>query len=147
MVTLVLLATLLSPVNSAQASAVQFFKNKQTTRCLDDSAQFGVRSFPCNGLNYQDWLVTRQAQYPSDVVMRNQNTQLCLDDSAEFGLRTFGCNGLIWQRWSTAQINGYVRLQNAQTHRCLVDIGGNPNSGRLAVQDCDGYNPDYQLWH
>jgi hypothetical protein len=32
-------------------------QNVDTGRCLDDSVGPGLRSFPCNGLNFQDWVL------------------------------------------------------------------------------------------
>jgi hypothetical protein len=30
-------------------------RNVNTGRCIDDSSGYGLRSFGCNGLTYQDW--------------------------------------------------------------------------------------------
>jgi len=147
-VLLAVLATVVTAVPPAQAASIQTFKNRSTSRCLDDSVQFGLRTFYCNGMNYQQWRVTRQSNTLTEVVFRNVNTDKCLDDSIEFGVRTFPCNGLSYQRWNAYKISGgSLQIRNKQTGRCLVDIGANVDNGRLAVQGCDGYNPAFQLWY
>jgi hypothetical protein len=30
-------------------------RNVNTGRCIDDSSGYGLRSYGCNGLTYQDW--------------------------------------------------------------------------------------------
>jgi len=63
----------------ASADSIQFFKVDKTGFCLDDSQQFGIRTFPCNGSNYQNWNVhvwgdnTRQ--------LRNIATNRCIGAS------------------------------------------------------------------
>ncbi len=93
-----MLAVLVAPAPAAQAASLETYQNRSTTRCLDDSAQFGLRTFYCNNMSYQQWRVTVQTTTVNEVVFRNVNTDKCIDDSFEFGLRTFPCNGLRYQR-------------------------------------------------
>jgi hypothetical protein len=68
-----------------------------TGYCVDDSFEYGLRSYPCNGLNYQ-----RFNSYPQPdgtFVLQNQRTGRCIDDSIEFGLRAFNCYYSTYQRW------------------------------------------------
>ena len=71
------------------------YQNLATRRCLDDSFEFGLRSFPCNGLAYQVWQPN-----PSGGTFHwgNRATGRFMDDS-EFGLRSFQRNNLNYQRF------------------------------------------------
>ena len=37
--------------------AINTFQNQQSGRRLDDSFAYGVRTYPCNGLDFQKWSV------------------------------------------------------------------------------------------
>lgn len=65
------------------------FINVYTGNCLDDSPDYHLRTFPCNGGwgGYQKWKDPRGGELMNDA------TGLCLDYSGQYGLRTFGCNG------------------------------------------------------
>lgn len=118
----VALAIGLSVLTAPAASAQQylFYQNAQTGRCWDDSAQYGLRAFPCNGGNYQQW--TYNGQYRS---FRNLNTGRCIDDSVQFGLRAFPCNFTVYQRWYPySAISGYTQWQNQNTTGCIDDSAG-----------------------
>lgn len=70
-------------------------RNKVTNRCVDDSFESGLRSYPCNGGAWQDW---RIYGYDKGYVLKNRATGRCLDDSGA-GLRTWECNGMDFQYW------------------------------------------------
>jgi hypothetical protein len=114
---LTMLVTAAQP--AAALAATQTFQNAYTDECIDDSRDFHLRTFPCNHLNYQAWIVTRSPN--GTFELRNSNTQLCIDDSIEFRLRTFPCNGLAYQRWTWFTDGDTTRhwWQNSQTGRCM----------------------------
>ena len=70
--------------------------NVVTGHCVDDSVA-GLRSFVCNGQNFQHWKI----QYNSDSTKTfiNVNTGRCMDDSVAYGLRSFVCNNQNFQRF------------------------------------------------
>lgn len=73
-------------------------QNAHTGRCIDDSLQFGLRSFPCNGMTYQKWEMNIKVVL--GIAYRhpcNAETNRCMDDSQQFGLRSFEMNPLDYQ--------------------------------------------------
>ena len=56
--TAVIAATCVTSVAAAPADALSYnaIQNQHTKRCLDDSFAYGLRSFPCNRLNYQSFI-------------------------------------------------------------------------------------------
>src|SRR4051794_31530901 len=54
------LAMLPTAAQPAAAAGTQTFQNAYTDECIDDSSDFHLRTFPCNHLNYQAWIVTGQ---------------------------------------------------------------------------------------
>ena len=95
------------------------YQNLATRRCLDDSFEFGLRSFPCNGLNYQKWRYGYTAGTLGGLV--NRHTGRCIDDSFEFGLRSFPCNGLAYQVWQPNPSGGTFHWGNRATGRFMDD--------------------------
>lgn len=93
-------------------------KNRFTGRCVDDSAAYGLRSFSCNGLDFQRW--DRRPSYFPNYALANLNTGSCLDDSS-YGLRAIPCNGYGYQRWLIQDRGNGIEIQNAQTAKCLDD--------------------------
>lgn len=96
-------------------------KSQATGRCWDDS-EYGLRSFACNGLDYQEFY------YNSNHSLQNVHTGRCIDDSAQYGLRSFPCNGLSYQSWSYTAVSGlYAQYKNnLQTGRCIDDSNDFP---------------------
>lgn len=75
-------------------------RNMATGLCLDDSRDYHLRAIGCNGLIYQQWIVSRR--WPDGSFQLSSNgTGLCLDDSNAYHLRTFACGGTQtpWQSW------------------------------------------------
>jgi hypothetical protein len=72
-------------------------KNVHTGRCIDDSSGYGLRSYGCNSLNYQQWV--EYAGPNGSYIYKNKNTGRCIDDSSA-GLRSYGCNGLNYQQFT-----------------------------------------------
>jgi len=101
------------------AQAGEWYKNSYTLQCLDDSNEFGLRVYHCNGSNYQNWYPKRWPD--GSIELRNVQTGMCVDDSLQFGLRRFYCNSQSYQRWywrSTGDVNRH-QWQNQQTGRCM----------------------------
>lgn len=95
-------------------------QNQNTGRCVDDSWDYGLRAFTCNGLNYQNFNWYKQTD--GTWVIQNQNTGRCIDDSTDYGLRAFGCNYLSYQRWTIVyQSDGTKTLRNQNTGRVMDD--------------------------
>lgn len=110
--------------------------NGHTNRCLEDSNSAGLRTYTCNGSDYQKWQIS--SPNGADVILRNAVTGNCLDDSYSGGLRMYACNNLEYQNWDASY--GY-RLRNEHTNYCLDDSW---SSGLRAIT-CNGLN--YQDWH
>src|SRR5438270_7968336 len=67
---------------TATNNDIETFQNVHTNRCLDDSGDDShdvLRGFPCNGLDFQKWIVHVQADGTREL--RNVHTNRCLDDS------------------------------------------------------------------
>ncbi|MFD9246508.1 RICIN domain-containing protein [Streptomyces sp. NPDC059556] len=100
------------------ADVVQTFANMATGSCLDDSQQFGLRGYGCNGGVYQKWNVhvwgdgTRQ--------LRNLATNECLFDDG-FTLATHACNSTREQSWFAHKSGDRVTFQSQATGECLDD--------------------------
>ncbi|MCB8900989.1 MULTISPECIES: RICIN domain-containing protein [unclassified Streptomyces] len=100
------------------ADVVQTFANMATGSCLDDSQQYGLRGYACNGGVYQKWNVhvwgdgTRQ--------LRNLATNECLFDDG-FTLDTRGCNSSREQSWFAHKSGDRVTFQSQATGECLDD--------------------------
>jgi hypothetical protein len=112
-------------------------RNVNTGRCIDDSFGYGLRSYGCNGLSYQQWIF----QGPT-LVLKNANTLRCMDDSSGYGLRSYGCNGLDYQQWvEYTGPNGSYIYKNKHTGRCIDDSSGYG----LRSFGCNGLT--YQDWN
>ncbi|MFD4240455.1 ricin-type beta-trefoil lectin domain protein [Streptomyces sp. NPDC058525] len=127
--------TLLAAEPPASDTA-RVFRNKATETCLDDSVE-GLRSWPCNGLHYQEWEFRSQGSGPGDL--RNRATGACLDSSGT-APRARSCDSSTHQDWTvTAREDGTVQLRNLATGTCLEAA---PAS--LTARTCDG--SDRQRW-
>ncbi|MGI5167176.1 RICIN domain-containing protein [Spirillospora sp. CA-253888] len=113
-------------------------QNRFTQACLDDSRAYGLRGFPCNGLDFQRWN-TVERQWGMWTV-ENVATGHCLDDSNEYGLRAITCNGYPHQMWTLQDRGGYLELWNRQTRRCLDD-------SPVGVRSFSCNGQDYQRWN
>ena len=117
-------------------STLRVFRNKAGNACLDDSIE-GLRTWPCNGLHYQEWEFR-----PDDGdrgALRNRATGACLDNSGA-APRARSCDKSTHQGWTVVgRADGSVHVRNLATGTCLT--GG---SGVLSVRTCDGSDP--QRW-
>ncbi|OFE10896.1 hypothetical protein A5N83_00215 [Rhodococcus sp. 1139] len=71
-------------------------QNMSTTRCLDHSNEYGLRTVNCNAGAYQTW---RVVTFSGGIEVQNFGTGKCLDDS-NLGVRAINCNGTVHQRWN-----------------------------------------------
>ena len=124
--------------------------------CLDDSAQFGLRTYPCNGGVWQKWRVINLDNL-GYAQLQNQSTLNCLDWSPQYGLRTFPCyansfNGG-WQKWMMVNRTMPSGPQGFES----VLLNGYPNSPNQCLDNsqfgvrgyaCNGPSQDagYQGW-
>lgn len=116
--------------------SARFFRNKATETCLDDSVE-GLRSWPCNGLHYQEWEFRPHGSGPGDL--RNRATGACLDSSGT-APRARSCDGSTHQIWTvTGREDGTVQLRNLATGTCLE-----AGTASLTARTCDGSDP--QRW-
>ncbi|WP_078958398.1 helix-turn-helix domain-containing protein [Streptomyces sp. WM6373] len=121
---------------SPAPDAARVFRNKATETCLDDSVE-GLRSWPCNGLHYQEWEFRPHGSGPGDL--RNRATGACLDNSGA-APRARSCDGSTHQEWTvTGREDGTVQLRNLAAGTCLA---AGPAS--LTARTCDGSDP--QRW-
>jgi hypothetical protein len=147
-------ATRLDRVLSPAAVAAQPYglapiRNRATNYCLDDSLDFGLRTYPCNGGTWQQW--THWTVVPPGWIragskiwnLMNWGTWLCLDDSLDFGLRTYPCNGGTWQMWDPIYSIVGVTFRNIGTGRCLDDSFG----FGLRTHECNQLQwQDWVIW-
>jgi hypothetical protein len=96
-----------------------FYINNATSRCMDDSLDYGLRTINCNWLNFQRFTLI-PAGY-NTYYIKNVQTGRCVDDSWAYGLRAFGCNGLTYQRWWLSNYSGGLVIQSVETARCIDD--------------------------
>ncbi|MFJ4869744.1 hypothetical protein [Streptomyces sp. NPDC088757] len=78
------------------ADVVQTFGNAATGSCLDDSRQYGLRGYGCNGGVHQQWNV--HGWNDGTRRFRSMATGECPDDS-RYGLRTVRCDGSRNRTW------------------------------------------------
>ncbi|MFV0131577.1 RICIN domain-containing protein [Streptomyces sp. HMX112] len=104
-------------------ASIQTFRNGATGRCLDDSHE-GTRTFPCNGLTYQQWNVQVDPRNNSRQ-LKNIATGKCLVSGTKGYIGTSDC-GITGvgsaQDWFVYKYgDGSVELKNARTGLCLDD--------------------------
>ncbi|MEV8378865.1 RICIN domain-containing protein [Kribbella sp. NPDC056861] len=114
-------------------------KNKATNKCLDDSFEFNLRTFECNGQRYQRWTVI--VRTIGIVTLINQATGRCLDDSGTYGLRSFECNEGEYQLMAVNDSggNGYS-IKGVQTRLCADD------SKQFGLRHLSCNELPFQLW-
>ncbi|MEE4543943.1 RICIN domain-containing protein [Streptomyces sp. V4-01] len=116
-----------SPGNAtgvARPSATYLYtlQNRHTHNCVDDSYNSGLRSYPCNHLDYQKFSMPGYDAGIGTTTIQNQHTGYCLDDSAGYGLRAIACNGQSYQAWNYIyDSSGYAVIWNNATLRVLDD--------------------------
>ncbi|GAB2948342.1 helix-turn-helix domain-containing protein [Streptomyces heilongjiangensis] len=115
----------------------RIFVNRTTGRCLDDSLEFGLRTYQCNGMSYQWWTI--HAYSDGTRRLRNHATGKCLDgDGAE--LRTRPCGNSAAQRWTFVPgEDEAVALRNGTSERCLDD-------GRAELRSVPCRSSSRQKW-
>ncbi|WP_327250547.1 RICIN domain-containing protein [Streptomyces sp. NBC_01244] len=129
----------LSVTTPAQARADVFYfdgQNNATRRCMDDSFEYGLRAYACNGLDFQQFRYSDGTYHE----LRNKVTGRCVDDSAAYGLRAYACNGQSYQQWSVSNTTGGTTFRNRNTGRCIDDSA----AYGLRAYTCNGQN--YQKW-
>ncbi|MES5820913.1 RICIN domain-containing protein [Streptomyces sp. RG80] len=98
---------------------VNTFQSLGTLRCMDDSREYGFRTFPCNGGDWQKWDV----HVFNDGTRRFQNkvTGECLYDGPA-GFSTQRCDSSENVSWYISR-HHEVRLtfRNQYTDRCIDD--------------------------
>ncbi|WP_051716396.1 RICIN domain-containing protein [Streptomyces bikiniensis] len=100
------------------ADAVQTFANMATGSCLDDSRQYGLRGYGCNGGVHQQWNV--RAWNDGTRRLRNIATNECLYDNG-VTLDTRTCDSSREQSWFPHKSGDKVTLQSQATGECLDD--------------------------
>lgn len=109
---------------SAQAWGTSTLQSNATGRCIDDSLQYGTRSFNCNGLAFQRWSRTPVIETAYRYEFTNAATGRCLDDSFQYGLRTWDCSvshNNTHQMWIVIANQHGLYLRNQETGRCVDD--------------------------
>lgn len=126
-------------VPARAATIVAVLQNENTKRCIDDSQAYGLRSYPCNGTNYQKWVL---GYYGNGNSYRNIATGRCIDDSQAYGLRSFPCNNLAYQDWAVnTPASSTDHYWNRATGRCLDD------SFSYGLRSFPCNNLNYQWWY
>ena len=114
----------------ARSWCCRLFKNQATGLWIDDSFEYGLRTFNYNASDFQKWNITDWNDQTHE--MKNVATGRCIDDSVEFGLRAFPCNSTkfqswYWQNWA----DGTTEFKNQATGRCM------DNYYNLRAVQCD----------
>ncbi|MFC8172130.1 RICIN domain-containing protein [Streptomyces sp. NPDC057325] len=118
------------------ADVVQTFANMATGSCLDDSRQYGLRGYGCNGGVHQKWNVrvwndgTRQ--------LRNLATGECLYDDG-VTLATRACDSSREQSWFAHKSGDRVSFRSQATGECLDD-------SEYGLRTITCYWNRYQTW-
>jgi hypothetical protein len=121
----------------AQADYYESWQNYNTKGCIDDSFQYGLRSFSCNYSHYQHWRLLGAGGQ-----LQNVATGRCMDDSFQYGLRSFPCNNLNYQNWTIASNVGVgIVWRNDNTGRCIDD------SIWYGLRSFPCNYSDYQRWN
>jgi hypothetical protein len=97
------LAAVSTPASALPPSNAVAWQNQATGGCIDDSQQYGLRSFPCNAASYDNGYQAWISPSPFSQEMQNVATGQCIDDSQQYGLRSFPCNAASYdngyQQW------------------------------------------------
>jgi ricin-type beta-trefoil lectin protein len=135
----------------ASADSVQTFRNRATNQCLDDSNEYGLRTFPCNGLNYQKWNVHRWND--GTLQIRNIHTGGCLGvykhPNGTWAPEVGTCKANQRYSWYSRRVSGGIRLwSEAIDTRCLWGDGQGISGGRVVKLDSclAGYEPSATVW-
>ncbi|MGW0839031.1 RICIN domain-containing protein [Streptomyces sp. NPDC002787] len=104
-------------VGGVTVLATETYKNKATSRCMDDS-DFGLRAVGCHFNTTQQWTPRPIGGYRE---LKSAGTGRCLDDS-DRGFRTVGCHGGTTQQWQVISLGGgAIQFKNRGTGRCADD--------------------------
>ncbi|MGW0583908.1 RICIN domain-containing protein, partial [Streptomyces sp. NPDC002920] len=116
---------------AALTDRVRIFVSRATGACLDDSLDFGLRSYACNGMSYQRWT---EHPFPDGTRrLRNHATGRCLHGDGA-GLRTRSCSTSTAQKWLlTAWYDESVEVRSKAAGSCLDD----DTSAGLRFLPCD----------
>ncbi|MFI1360923.1 RICIN domain-containing protein [Streptomyces sp. NPDC020898] len=118
-------------------AGARIFISRATGSCLDDSLDYGLRSFKCNHLPYQWWTIRPIPDGSRQI--RSQATGRCIADSGT-GLRIQDCSASPAQHWTlNAGGDEAITLKNTATGHCLDD-----SSAGLRTLPCSSTH--HQKW-
>ncbi|MGQ0777644.1 MAG: RICIN domain-containing protein [Pseudonocardiales bacterium] len=127
---------------TSETQSVQTFRNENTGWCLDDSVEFGLRTYGCNYGRHQQWNVRAWADGTRQL--RNVATGGCILDTRSIGIGIARCDSTRSQSWYVGEVpDGGIRFINESPNYCLGD-----DRGRLVSWSCiGGYYPAETIWH
>lgn len=108
-----------TPQGSAPASTVRTFQNMSTKACMDDSSEFGLRGYACNGLDFQRWRIRNSDGTAQQI--QNVDTGKCLYDDGVV-LDTRPCDSSLPRSWVVLTNGGAPdTVRSRATGKCLHD--------------------------
>lgn len=149
--------TIIGPASSAHASTWQYagmfnITNGASGYCLDSNTNGkgnnvgAVYTLPCNGGNYQKWVLWINAASPNEEEFTDYQTGRCLDSDGGGSAYALPCNYGLYQSWTATQVpgapSGWLQIQDIKTDLTLDANGAGVNC--VTRDENDGR---YQSWN
>jgi hypothetical protein len=109
-----------TPARTLVAQAINTLANQQSDNCLDDSFAYGVRTYPCNGQNFQQWEVKTWSDGTREF--KNVNTKRCIGSDLDGSVWVGECSTSRTVSWYVKWwSDGTFELRNQAWGDCLEE--------------------------